>query len=521
MDIHQKVQSIVSIEENFDVNSIRYQGLQIWPLIRLYLTQVLDQLSQSNASERNVEFKLPPSQPTEPLLSFSEIQAEYLRHDEAWRQILTPFSLIPPTDILFFSRYENHSETIHSKFFDRCLDPIQERCTSEFGYLKLELDFPQGRKKTPRYHSTTFINPYSCLVKEHLLQKCWKSENLENIIDLQPIVKKITGCYIDESQLISQIKLLHAYEVLFKDLLSVVRPKVVFLVCYYYIAAMALVKVCRELGIKTVEVQHGIQGRFHSLYAHWTKIPQSGYDLLPQFFWVWSEQCHRDMMETRPQFGGNQTHHLPLVGGNLWLAKWSKDDLGLSQAEKNFLSQLQKYQKVILVSLQTFDGLPELLDLLVPAMQEAAGGWFWLIRFHPLHQGEREVKRVLSALQPHGLTNFEIEFSTKMPLYSLLKRCDYHITQSSTVCHEAYALGVKTGILDPFRKFGYFYYKEQIKSGKFDLLTRSENIIPAANSDTKTINFTANTGGEGYIDIRAELGEKVLPQILRQPNLSF
>jgi len=521
MSVEQELQKIVAIEQSFDVNSVTYQGLKVWPLVRLSLVYCFRQLNANPNVILNQ--RRPCKRPSEPELTFQKIQPEYNKQSQAWRESLAPFSLLDNTGALFFSRRENHSEKIEGKFVDRCLDPILERCDPQLNILKIELDFPQGRRKQPRYEPGVFVNPYPCLVKEHLMRRCLvnvlETYPIQNFTELQFIVHKHTGFWIDEQRLLEQIYLLQSYETFFTDLLSIIRPRVVFLVCYYYIVAMALVKTCRELDIETIEVQHGIQGRYHKMYSAWTRIPSSGYELLPDYFWVWSEQCQRDMMETRPQFGGNQTHHLPLVGGNLWLAKWSKEDFGLSEAEKEFLNQLRQYQKVILVSLQIFDRFPELLDLLVPAMQGAAGSCFWLIRFHPLHQGEREVKRILSALQAHNLTNFEIEFSTKMPLYSLLKCCDYHITQSSTVCHEAYALGVKTGIIDPLKKFGYFYYREQIDKGDFDLITQPENIISAIKSNTG--NFSANTYREGYIDIKTELAERVLSQVLEQPKVSF
>lgn len=521
MSTAENIQKIIQIEQQYEVNSVTYQGLKVWPIIRLNLVQLLSTPAKNN-SKKTASNRVNLEQKVENF-RFSEIQTEYLNQAKLWQEKLTPFWDFSKTDILFFSRWENHSEKVNGRFYDRCLDPILEQCKTRTNNLKIELDSPQSRQKQPRWEPSIYIDPTPCLIKEHLIRCCLsrtlKQHRIQNFAELQFIIHQNTDFWLDEQQLLNQIYLLQSYQTFFTDLLSIIRPKVVFLVCYYYIVAMALVKVCRELGIKTVEVQHGIQGKLHSLYAHWSKIPQSGYDFLPDYFWVWSEQCQRDMMETRPPFGGNQTHHIPLVGGNLWLAKWSKEDFGLSEAEKAFLNQLRQYQKVILVSLQTFDMLPELLDLLVPAMQEGAGSWFWLIRFHPLHQGEREVKRVLSALQPHGLTNFEIEFSTKTPLYSLLRHCDYHVTVHSTVCHEAYALGVKTGILDPLKKGGYFYHKEQIENGNFDLITQHENMVSAINSSTR--NFGVNTDGEGYIDIRTEFAERILSHILRQPNPSF
>ncbi|MBP0001024.1 MAG: hypothetical protein J7641_18830 [Cyanobacteria bacterium SID2] len=514
MSVAEEIKAIAAVEQTFDVNSVVYRGVKVWPLIRIHIDYFFYQL----ANNANIDLSSP--RPVSKLnsvdLKFSQIQEEYLKQSQTWREILTPFSFLDRTDILFFSRYENHSEKIGGKFVDRFLDPIQELCQAKYNTLKLELDFPQGREKQPRRDPSIFVNPYSCLVKENLIQKCLESSlnskfsKINNFLELQTTVKKYTELHIDETQVISQIHLLNSYYILFKDLLSVIRPRVVFLVCYYYIAAMALIRACRELGVKTIEVQHGIQGRYHKQYASWTRIPQSGYELLPDFFWVWSEQCQQDIMETRPSLLANQECHLPIVGGNPWLGKWLEEDLGLNERERQFLDGLKQYRKVVLVSLQNFDTLSEFIEFLIPAMSHKPDEWFWLLRFHPLHQSDREVNTVLDVLKTANLQNFDIQFSTEISLYALLKRCDYHLTLNSTVCHEAYAFGVRSGIIDP--KYGYIYYQKQIQQGSFDFVTGAEELI--VNIEANTRKYSDRNDSTRYIDPRSELSEGALNRLL-------
>ena len=52
----------------------------------------------------------------------------------------------------------------------------------------------------------------------------------------------------------------------YKAILSKIIPRVVFLTCYYSPDNMGLIYVCKTLKILTVDIQHGDQGKYHSMY---------------------------------------------------------------------------------------------------------------------------------------------------------------------------------------------------------------------------------------------------------------
>jgi hypothetical protein len=514
--VAQEIEAIVQVEQSFDVNSVTYQGICIWPIVRL-------QLCFLHGVYRNNPEAFPKHKPlitrvkNVQRLKFSQISEEYINQSQTWHSILAPLRLVRQTDILFFSRFENHSETLNGKFVDRCLDPIWDTCAPHVKKLKLELDCPQSRQKQPRSEPSLLINPAPCLNKELLLKQCLTGSvdfpKIKNFQALQDIIWEKTGfIWLEESQLLNQLYLLDAYCIFFRDLLTVLRPRAVFLVCYYYIAAMALIKSCRDLKIETVEVQHGIQGKYHSLYAHWTRIPLAGYELLPNRFWVWSEQCKQDMLTTRPEVSGNHSQHLPIVGGNGWLAQWQEKDLGVTERHQQFINQLGKYQKVILVACSHLPDMPELLQVLTPAMSSASRSWFWLLRLHPLHKGNRELQFIHSTLGQLQNAAFDIHFATEIPLYALLKRCDYHVTQGSTVCHEATAFGVRTGIVDRSRSNGFVYYRDQISSGQFDYINQAEDLLGLIEKSARL--SPESMDGNGYINAKPSTIRQALETIL-------
>ena len=43
------------------------------------------------------------------------------------------------------------------------------------------------------------------------------------------------------------------------------------MVCYYDFKSLALTWASNELGIKSIDFQHGVQGPYHMAYASWPK----------------------------------------------------------------------------------------------------------------------------------------------------------------------------------------------------------------------------------------------------------
>ena len=57
---------------------------------------------------------------------------------------------------------------------------------------------------------------------------------------------------------------------------------------------MSLIRACKILNIKSVDVQHGHQCK-HPMYLYWLQIPITGYDLLPDYYWVWSNFATKEL----------------------------------------------------------------------------------------------------------------------------------------------------------------------------------------------------------------------------------
>jgi hypothetical protein len=62
-------------------------------------------------------------------------------------------------------------------------------------------------------------------------------------------------------------------------------------------------------------------------------------------------------------------------------------------------------------------------------------------------------------LENKGIINFECDLSTSLPLYTLLRNVNLHVTHSSSTILEAINFNLPSLIID---EFGYEYYSEYV-----------------------------------------------------------
>ncbi|HEY6162451.1 MAG TPA: hypothetical protein VI112_14580, partial [Bacteroidia bacterium] len=258
------------------------------------------------------------------------------------------------------------------------------------------------------------------------------------------------------------------YRSLFREILRKTRPKVVFFQGYYENDTFGLTAAAREMNITVIDIQHGKQGRFHPMYSHWTRIPRDGYELLPDFFWNWGEESKEDINRWK----NNKEVHVPVVGGNLWLARWKNGSLyRASEPDKEFLDGLSKAGRVILYTLQPLDKAEVFPRHVMDAIRNSPADWVWLLRIHPFQKLDaEEVKKMFEGIS----SRIETKFSTSIPLYHLLQHVHHHLTLWSSTCFEANEFGVPTTIA---HDFGYKLFEGYIKENVFSFATDPGEII--------------------------------------------
>ena len=472
MDHKKTVETIVKIEAGFDVNSITYKEIMVWPIIRHSIVCCL-----LNPSIKHVV--APVKEKRTGLIDSYKKKKELKRAKEENREQLQKLASLGQRDILFFTRDVEHEKNSEGRYYNRFIDPMAELVKDTYSYMKFELSSPAGRDKSPRSTETELVKQDYYLLKKRLdeAQSGVNGAKIEGFEALKNFVRDLTGTVeLDEPYLTAMLETTLAYRDFFSEILSVSRPKALFLVCYYYHIAMGLISACKELGITSIDVQHGKQGKYCGFNTHWTKIPDEGYAFIPDFFWVWGKESQDNINSEQ---GAGYTHHRAIVGGNRWFAKWANGE-GFSPAdnEKEFYDSLKRYNKVVLFTLQPLE--EPVPQFTLEAMREAPKDWIWLLRLHPVRIDQKE--EIEKMLRENGIDNFDVANATSSSLFSLMEHVDHHLTAWSTVCYEALPFNVPTTIV---HKTGFDLYSDYIKRGIFTYAVDSKTLIKAIEKEYK------------------------------------
>jgi hypothetical protein len=275
--------------------------------------------------------------------------------------------------------------------------------------------------------------------------------------------KGATTAQLQPAHLIRRASVLSEHADWFGRRLEEVRAKAVFVVDHHLVT-MALHLASHRSGIPTIEIQHGLINPSHWAYARWGEVPADGFELLPDYVWTWDARSAKNIARA-----GGQCR--PLVGGNLWLERWTSGDDPLVQRTDRQLSAASPIDgRRVLVTLQTgFTDERKILDLRDAMARRPE--WTWWVRLHPV-MSDQEVQTVREGLQT-VLPFEQVRWATDQPLYSLLRNADVHHTHNSSATLEAMRFGVPTILGD--RSALSFYPGETVSAFSGDLVADLEN----------------------------------------------
>jgi hypothetical protein len=137
-------------------------------------------------------------------------------------------------------------------------------------------------------------------------------------------------------------------------------------------------------------------------------------------------------------------------------------------------------------------------------MADSPRNWLWLVRLHPrMMDRAGEIRRLLE-----GRCAYELDLSTQLSLYAVMRLSHLTLTCWSTTCHESVALGRPAAIIHPA---GQEIFAEDIAAGQV-------HYAPDEGSLRRLLSRAdlsgTEVGGEPFIETDPALAVQALAEIL-------
>lgn len=221
----------------------------------------------------------------------------------------------------------------------------------------------------------------------------------------------------------------------FKAALQRAQPKLAFVVDYGHISR-AFNLACSELGIRSVEIQHGLAGRLHWAYGRWKAVPAGGFSVLPDLLWAWTV----DDADAVNDWGG--ACHSAVVGGHPAQLNRRRDP------DSPAVTSPRSGKPRILITLQPGLNSPERSAVFRALIRSTRDEWDWAVRSHPNMRAE-EIRRAFELLDLDGGETARSSIASTLPLDEVLSSTAVHLTHESAVAVEAAWRGVPSVVTSP------------------------------------------------------------------------
>lgn len=457
---------INEIETKFPVNEWKFNGIRVWPFVRIKLFS--DLVNYYNfSSKKTVVVNIF-------IRYFHLFLKEMIKLSKVFLAYVFDFSKNEKSrghvDVIFLSDGVSYVK-VEDKYYERFCDPVREQLY-KLG-MTSKMFCPSVKLNIPRYYKSSYIKPkLFILIFLKFWLKSYKNFNLE--LERYSECNKflvakglpIKMCNIKELKK-NFVRIMYVSE-FFKKKLILYKPKFCMQVSYYSMLGYSFNLACFQLGIQCVDIQHGVQGDLHRAYGRWCNVPPSGYEILPSIFWCWRETD----VNAINNWALNTKRHIAILGGNLFLEKFRQKDKTIANVlnlEKNN-KYLYNYRHVMysLTGFETINDINNILSLVI----KTNNNFFWWIRCHPCFLDKIGFlkKRILE----RRISNVDIIKASRLPLYYLLPNMDIHVTESSSIVIEAKAFGIPSIITT---KYGREFYNNEIYEGWAKYANSNKEII--------------------------------------------
>lgn len=417
-------------EKKYDVNEWKMNGVQIWPILRIYFFFHSLNLENSKSSFTSLDLAKVALQKTGISYLFG---------------LYTKLTLKLPKVKILFAGFESHRSNYLDVSYNKYFDPMMDELEEKYSMRSILLEYlPKKLVPQKKYRNDRVLNIYNLY---YYFQNKYRNIEFYQFVGFELFLNEIKNRFdIDKKTFLAQYKNfcrnVFIWDNLWNYVLRTTEPSQVYILNYYHPSALGLILSSKRLKILSIDMQHGGQGSAHVAYS-FTDIPQYGYELLPDYFWNWDRNSKLNI----EAITSNSTHK-SILGGNPWIE---------FLLDKNFNNNFDSSKDIILVTHQTGQS-PILDNFLLECVKRTSHKYQWFLRLHP-RTTIAEKKSILEILKKYQiLEKVEIDKATHLPLPILLNYCQIHLTYYSGSAIEAYLQNVPVNII--IGQLGRKFHKE-------------------------------------------------------------
>lgn len=484
MSKYVKINQIINqVEQVFPVHTWKVNDLDAWVLIRIQLGwELLEHFNQSEKQGKDKDKFISLAQkqevfasPSKNDISILSLAKKIVSKLKRWvglglyyigfyqevffYKYLAIKQIQRKANYLFFVPNSSMCQ-ISGLWFNQFADPIISTIKKKKRADYVVLEANNSVSRYPKFHKNYYN--FDKLINYHLTKYSTenKSIQLSHYEDFLLFLNKTYGIdsgLLKIESMTQRLKDIKRLSLFFQHIIEKNKTEYAFLICYYWDWAMALIHACRENGVKTIEIQHGSQENWFP-YVKWANIPDNGYNMLPDYFWCWTEGETKQINNWAESIG----RHLAFKGGHAWLSFFSTQSFIQKAYKKQYerLAEVKKSGKKAI--LYTGQPLSDRLlnDSLIDVIKETAQNCIWWLRIHPRLLDNMETFQ--QEVREFGINHLvEVVDASLLPLPLLLQYTDLHITQESSSVIEAYLFNVPSIILSEHGSVFYEFVREQ------------------------------------------------------------
>ncbi len=421
--------AVAECERHHPVSRWSIDGVPAWPFVRVEGRQELAR-NPANHGQRSYASRL--------LNLLRDAASPLLDMLGNWRDWRHEKLRLSPVDALFLGDGVSH-DVIKGAWRDRYCEPLIAALEANGGKALL---MQPRRQRLPRERDTYSVKWIAAW--GHLLSRVRQPSRVD-LPDYEAVKAIFRSKGFDLRVL--DLPVLKRWGVkvaamarLFGPVLDRTRPRIGFVLGYYWDVGFAFDLACRRRNILTVDIQHGSQDGRHEAYNFWAAMPAEGYAILPSIFWTWTEEdaeainCWSRNMEI--------PWHRAVWGGHPQFAAWLDEH---HPETREFDAQIAGIKQRgggafdILVALQDLEGYGSVWDRLAEAIMSSPPHWRWWLRRHPWAAYNRGVgiKNLIALKRP----NIIVAEAGSLPMPALLRNVDAVLSLMSSTAVEAAFFG--------------------------------------------------------------------------------